>query len=155
MGKNIKFNEENYSSWYKEAQDLMQEHWNEIYQNEQIFPDHEIGIALEDNDSLASYTARDNDNKLIGYALFVVAPNPRNQEMIADNFVIFLQEKYRKGYAGVQFISYCVEKIKSDNRKPLKLRFTLSNKKDFSLLLKRMNFIAVETVYESNICPQQ
>ena len=152
MGQGIVYQIEQFSNWYQEATGLMQAHWREIYpDNTQFEPQYGFGVALENMGGLLCFTARKESNELIGYSVFVVVPNPRNNEVIAENYMFYLSPKYRQGFAGIHFISYCVNKIEEDYRSPKTIRFYVSDKKDFSSILARIGFHETERVFEKRI----
>jgi len=157
MGKSINYQIEQFSSWYKEAESLMIEHWREIYPDKQYYsPQYEFGLALEKMDGLLCFTARTESKELIGYGIFVVVPNPRNGKVIAENYSFYLAKEYRKGFTGIHFLAFCINGIERDYREPKNIRFYVTPQNDFSNILTRMAFIETEKVLERAIpCPQQ
>lgn len=77
---------------------LLQLHYEELCVHKDamaLAPDWPMYQALEDAHKLLAFTARD-EGKLVGYAVFFVAPHIHYVEtLVANNDIIFLHQDYR------------------------------------------------------------
>ena len=97
--------------------------------------------------ALAIYTIREN-NRLIGYASFIIQAHLQHVDHLqARQDVLFIKKKHR-GH-GVKFLLWCENELKE---KGISFVFRSVTKfKDWSLILKRLDYEEVETIYMKDL----
>jgi hypothetical protein len=126
LGVSLQFQREAFDSFYPEALPLLALHKNEI----SAYPDIELNVdveryrEMETCDILRIYTARmpleerglSNGNELVGYAVFLVAPNPHYAESLqAVQDVLYVSPCHRGGRAGIGLVRFSeVQLLKED-----------------------------------------
>jgi len=110
--KAIRFNRESVIQIWDELMPLLEEHYVEISGNLDIplDPDKERYAQLEDQGSFVCFTARGENNELLGYAAYFLAHNLHYKSSFqAVQDVIFIS-KERRGF-GSSFIDYCDDEL--------------------------------------------
>lgn len=144
----ITYQQEFLETCRKEAETLIQEHWEEIALNKdniKLNPDWESYEALEFSDKLKIFTARE-DGQLIGY--FVVFVNRHihyKDHLFAVNDILFLRECKRKGLIGAKLIKFAEVCLKEDGVSVLNINTKIH--KPFDPLMDRLGFNLIERVY--------
>lgn len=132
----------------KEAEVLIKEHWEEVAVNKEkikLNPDWEAYEDLEKVGRIKIFTARD-DEKLIGYFVVFVGRNIHYKDHIfATNDIIFITEKYRKGFLGAKLIKFAKKCLQEDGVSVLNINTKVH--KPFDLLMERLGFKLIERVY--------
>lgn len=142
----MRFQRETLGEAESEILQLAPLHYREVSQ----FRDH---IALEPNlpryhqienlGHLYLFTAREDD-ELVGYATFITGGHVHySSSRHAQSDLLFLIPT-RRGYA-MSFILFCDEQMKADGIDAV--THSVSSKKDFSPVLKRLGYEATETIY--------
>ena len=126
---------------------LWMDHYEEItyYKDIKLSPAIEIYQAAQKQGSLKIYTARHKE-KLVGYEVFFIYKHPHYsdvKEAVQD--VLFLDQNMRHGSIGYRFMKWADEQLEHEGAAVI-FR-CVSNKHDYSSLLKRMGFVAHDTVY--------
>ena len=105
--KTITFQREKIADIYKEAADLLIRHWNEIamYKDIRINPDMGAYLTLEQKGAAITLTARAN-KELIGYQVYLVAPNLHYKVLQATDDLHFLHPAYRKTGIGLKMFRF-------------------------------------------------
>lgn len=100
---------------------------------------------INDSDALHIVTARDQGD-LVGYCVFFISQHPHYQQnLIAENDLVFLSKDYRKGLTGYKLIGFAVKSLKQRGIHLVSLR--TKNKNSFGRLAERLGFKAADTVY--------
>ena len=144
----ITYQQEFLSSVKVECQYLIQQHWEEIALNKEVIklnPDWDAYEALEGDDKLKVFTARDGNN-LIGYFVVLVGTNLHYKDhLFATNDIIFLRKDYRKGMTGAKLIKFAEGCLTEDGVSVLNINTKVHQ--PFDPLLERLGFNCIERVY--------
>lgn len=111
----MRFQRERAQDVFDEIMPLAQKHWEEIshYKDIPLEPDKEMYFKIEDTGSLRVYTCRDDDNSLIGYAVFFLKHNLHYKSSFqAAQDLIFVHPD-RRG-CGRPFIKWIEETLKAE-----------------------------------------
>lgn len=109
----------------------------------------ELYQVLQDTGRLLVLTAR-KDAKLIGYVSIIAVDALHFEgEFFAEIDAIYLDPDYRKGTLGIKLIKEAEKIIKEHGIKYI--RFSSTEAKDLSSLLKRFGYTVQETVYLKEI----
>lgn len=133
---------------FSELRPLFDAHYAELAPEGQPHePSIDPYLKLQAVGFLRLYTARQSrDHKLVGYAVFIVAPNPQYGGAVhAKQDLMFLSKDYRKGMAGYNFMRWCDDRMKAEG-----VRFVLRHldlKNDHASVLERMGYKLHEKVY--------
>ncbi len=149
----VTFNIESVESVIQEGFNEIKEHWEEIafYKNEvPLEPDYDKYRQLEKNDGLFVITARNEYDKLIGYALYLIQNGLHYSSTIfAINDLVFISKEYRKGSTGIRLIKYAEQKLKEHGVDVIVMR--TKETKDFSTLLSYLGYDEMEKVFSKCI----
>lgn len=140
------------------SQDLLDEmlpllaaHYDEIalYQDIPLSPAKEIYRIADRDGLLRIYTAR-YEGTLVGYEVFFIYNHPHYSTALeAVQDVLFLAPDMRHGLIGYRFIKWCDEQLEQEKVQVI-FRY-VSNKHDYSSLLKRLGFVQHDVVYSRRI----
>lgn len=140
--------EETVDQAWPEISALMQKHFFELskYADKlKLDIDLDYYKKLELVNLLRVYAIRDNDEKMIGYAVFTVMNHLRYKYKIAaQNDVIFLLPEYRKGFTGVKIVKEITSRLLEEADL---VTWHVKDSHDFSPILTRMGFVKQDTVY--------
>ena len=97
--------------------------------------------------ALKVFTVRD-DGELIGYCTFIIQKHLQHKEhKQASQDVLFIQ-KDKRGY-GTEFMKWCDSQLKESG---ISFVFrSVTQIKDWSLILKRLNYKQMETIYMKDL----
>lgn len=136
----MKFSEEIITnSVLEEVKPLLQKHWEEVahYKDIPLDPDYTQYILLQDLNMLRSFSARDDNGKLIGYAVFLVKKHPHyKQHLYAMQDIIFIDPD-RRGI-GVFLIKFCDEELRKIGVHVVSHHVKFSH--NWSSILERMGY---------------
>lgn len=145
---NISYQQEFLVSCRQEAQELIQEHWEEIARNKEkikLDPNWEAYEVLEEAGVFRIFTAR-ADGKLVGYfAVLVMKHLHYKGDTFADNDVLFLKKEYRKGLTGVKLIKFAEACLRNDGVAVLNINTKAH--KPFDLILSRLGYEQADRIY--------
>lgn len=108
----MKFQRETALAVFNEIKPLLLKHWEEVsfYKDIALDPDYDAYAKMDELGILRVYTARDEDNVLIGYAVFFVRTNPHyKQSLQAVQDIIFIDPE-KRGF-GVKFILWTEKQL--------------------------------------------
>ncbi len=131
----------------KEAWPLLLAHWGEVahYPDIPLDPDDAAYFELEDAGFLRVFTVR-REGELIGYAVFLVGPNPHYRTSLqAKQDILFLLPVYRGSRIGYKFIKYCDDQLRDESVQVV--YHHVKPKVDFGPLLKHIGYEFTETIY--------
>lgn len=110
----MKFKCEKAKDILEEIKPLLNLHWKEIAQYPDIIldPDYDQYLKMDELGLLKCYTLRDeNNNELIGYALYFIKPHIHYKScLVALQDILFIRQD-RRGH-GRQFIKWCDDQLK-------------------------------------------
>lgn len=109
----ISFGQESFSRVFNDGYKLFEAHWKEVshYLDIPLDVSTESYLKTESTGSLLIYTARDQDETLVGYAFFIVKNNIRymsSKQALQD--IIYIDKK-RRGF-GTEFIGWCDDQLR-------------------------------------------
>lgn len=144
----IEFKLENLANVKREAEPLLQQHWEEIALNKDIIklnPDWKAYGELDRVNALRVFTAR-KDGKLVGYFVVIVSKALHYADhLFANNDIIFLTKPARKGLTGVKLIKFAIDSLKAEGI--TKLHINTKAHQPFDPILERLGFEEIERVY--------
>lgn len=148
----ITYQEETYEYLKEEIIPLLVEHWKEIgtfdKANIKLKPNWAWYKALSDGDFLYVTTVR-KDTELIGYCVCIVAPHIHYSDiMVAENDILFLRKKYRKGLIGYKLLRYTISRLK---QKVQLITIGTKIKYNFSSVLTKLGFKLTEYKFTMEI----
>lgn len=129
-----------------EAIPLLEKHWMEVahFKDIPLEPNYERYHALENLNLAKLYTARTEDGKLVGYAVFFVMPHIHYQSMqLAQCDIVFIEKKNR-GY-GSAFFQFCDDCLQKDGVNVV--AHHVKSKHNFSFMLERSGYELMDLIY--------
>lgn len=134
----------------EEMRPLLERHWNEVAGHKDkipLNPDFDRYKELANMDALCCTTMR-SDGELVGYFICFVVPHIHYKEHpMAFNDAIFILPEYRRGLTPVISMLKSAEKeLRRRGVSKIVINTKLTN--DFGPVLRRVGFVAFETVYE-------
>lgn len=142
----VHFQKETAAGIFDEAMPLLQLHWEEIahYKDIPLKPNRDLYEGLCTAGVLRTFTARDEGNALVGYAVFFVRANPHYVSSIqAVQDVLFIHPE-KRGF-GAKFILWCDRELKKENVQVV--YHHVKEAHDFGPMLKRMGYKLVDLIY--------
>jgi GNAT superfamily N-acetyltransferase len=126
------------ATFIEELKTIIPEHYDELCVTKDfpLMPDYEAFGRLYVADMLRCVTVRE-DNKLIGYAIFVVQPHLHYKTCkTAFEDMYFLKKEYRKGRLGIRLFQFAEDVLKKDgvNRVIMHTKIHLDNSRLFEYL---------------------
>jgi GNAT superfamily N-acetyltransferase len=103
--------------FFSEIMPLLELHFHEIahYQDIQLKPNFQRYLDLDRAGALRIFTARDEFNKLVGYAVFFVQPALHYMDSLqAGQDVIYLERSKRGAGIGKDFVKWCDDELRLD-----------------------------------------
>lgn len=150
--KIIDFKRESFSlDLLDEMMPLLKNHYGEIalYKDIPLSPAKSTYENADKAGFLRIYTMRHN-HRLVGYEVFFIHKHPHYSETLeAVQDILFLSPEMRRGLLGYQFLKWCDGELENDGAQVI-FR-CVSNRYDYSPLLKRLGFMAHDTVYSRRV----
>lgn len=144
----ICYQRESFSSSFPEAKLLTQLHYDEIAWKKDKIPlsiDHVKYEAMDRAGSLRVYTAR-KDNKLVGYAIFIVGRHLHyDTTLYANNDVLYVDPRQR-GTAGLRLIDFSEAALKTEGVHVVILHIKTYN--DWSPVAVRKGYEPTDRVFQ-------
>lgn len=112
----MKFARERAHDVWKDMQPLFEKHWHEIayYRDIPLEPDYELYMKMEELGTLRVFVARDDDQKIIGYAVFFIKHNLHYKSSLQALQDIIFIDPDRRGMFGGRFILWCERELKNE-----------------------------------------
>lgn len=132
---------------YGEMWPLFESHYKEIahYQDIELSPDTIYYDQAQKIGILRVYTIRE-ENKLVGYCVFSVGPNPHYSGSIqAKQDILFLSPELRGGMNGFRFIKWCDDQLENEGVQVVYHHVKKSH--NFGPVLERMGYELVDLIY--------
>lgn len=143
------FAPEPYAAWYREALPLFDRHYAELGRTDALMPDHALAMRLDGDGKLACYTAR-VDARLVGYALFIVAPMAHYKTtVLAELDLLWLAPEHRRGRDGIRLIRFAESDLAARGANVVRLRAKLDT--TLSRLAGLLGYVEAERVYERRV----
>lgn len=148
----ITYQQESLATCKGDAQDLLQQHWEEIALNKDFIrlnPDWEAYYNLEETGSLKIFTARE-DSKLIGYFVVLCRKHLHYVDHVfAFNDILYLQKDYRKGLVGAKLMKFAEKCLKDDGISVMIVN--TKRHKPFDTLLEWLGYKHIENIYSKTL----
>lgn len=148
----ITYQQESLATCKVDAQDLLQQHWEEIALNKDFIklnPDWEAYYNLEEAGSLKIFTARE-DSKLIGYFVVLCRKHLHYVDHVfAFNDILYLQKDYRKGFVGAKLMRFAEKCLKEDGVSVMIVN--TKRHKPFDTLLEWLGYKHIENIYSKTL----
>lgn len=128
-------------------------HWHETetYRHNQPYkPDLERYAYYEDEGMYVMYTARDENNLVVGNLGMYVSESMHSQQLIATEDTLFLVPQYRKGRNAMRLIKFMVDDMRS--RGVVEILVTAKNVR-VGRLLEHLDFKPVASQYSLTVAP--
>lgn len=108
----INYQLERFEHVYNEMIPLLEKHWEEIahYKDIHLNVDVDRYQAIQDQDMLRIYTARDEQGNLLGYAVYILSHNLHYKQMYQANQDVLFMNPQHRGLGG-KLILYCDEQL--------------------------------------------
>lgn len=121
-------------------------HYGEIahYKDIPLDPDYDQYIKLENAGVLRAFTARDESNALIGYALFFIKSNIHYKSSLQALQDILFVRPDKRGI-GFRFIPWCDEMLRAENIQVV--YHHVKEKHNFGKLLSKIGYELVDLIY--------
>ncbi len=135
----------------EEALPLLEEHAKELnVLSVTLDPDYNAYLSAAEAGYIALYTTRDDEGKLIGYALYWVNMHPHYSILVATQDVLFLHKDHRKGRLGIKLLKYSEKKLKEDYNVKVIVQHTKKHKA-LDSLFSYLGYTEAEAVYLKEI----
>lgn len=135
------YQEERLAACMAEIEPLLKMHFDEVSPDKEAMPlkvNWQQYLLMNLSGRLAFFTAREG-TELAGYAAFFLYDHPHHAGIeVAQNDVVFLHPKHRKGGAGYRLLKFCEEQLKQRGVRQMIVGVTPA--RDFSPLLYRMGY---------------
>lgn len=146
----IKFQREKTQDIFDELKPLLEKHWAEIahYQDIPLDPDYEQYKKVEDMGAIRTYTARDENRELLGYAVYFVRHNIHYKMSLQASQDILYIDPSKRGF-GTKFILWCDIQLKSEGVQAV--YHHVKAKHNFGILLERLGYQLVDLIYAKRL----
>lgn len=143
----FKFQREKAQDVFKEMAPLLRRHYGEIahYKDIPLDPDFDTYFKMEDAGILRVYTARDEVNRLVGYAVYFIKTNLHYRSSLqAIQDVLFISADVR-GMFGAKFIIWTENQLKKENVQVVFQHIKITTSKTVDLF-KRMGYVPIDLI---------
>lgn len=146
----FRFQRERSQDVFDEVMPLLELHWREIahYQDIPLSPNFKQYAALEDAGLVRTFTARDSEKKLVGYAVFFVRHNLHYQSSLQASQDILFIHPDKRGF-GARFILWCDRQLKEEGVAVVYHHIKVAH--NFGKLLERMGYEMVDLIYAKRL----
>lgn len=148
----MQYQQEFLSTVQKDIKPLLDKHWSEIALNQdkiKLNPDWGVYNQLEQAGKLKIFTARD-DGKLVGYFVVIVDRHIHYKDhLFANNDILFVDKKYRKGFTGIKLVKFAEKCLKEDGVSVLTINTKVHQ--PFDKMLTFLKFNKIERIYSKYI----
>lgn len=142
----FRFLRETFDEVIHDIEPLIRKHYEEIarFKDIELKPDFNLYKSAESLGNLRIFTARTNDHKLIGYALFFLRDHPHySNSTQASQDLLFIDPDAR-GF-GLRFISWCDDALREEGVEVV--YHMVTERFDFSAILMRLGYEPHEQIY--------
>lgn len=144
----MKFAREKSHAFIPEAMKLIQLHWGEVghYKDIPLEVDSDTYNKIEDVGALRIYTARDDENEIIGYAVYFLKNNVHYKSSLqANEDVIFIHPE-KRGF-GRKFINWCDGELKKEGVQVVYHHVKNKKELNFGPMLETLNYELIDLIY--------
>lgn len=131
-----------------EMKPILERHYKEIaaFQDIPLSPDYEKYIEIARSGSARAFTCREEDDQLIGYAIFFVNPNLHySTSLQAVQDVIYIEKSQRGAGVGKEFISFCDDQLREGGCQVV--YHHVKDKHNFGQMLEKIGYSLVDHIY--------
>jgi len=148
--KQFDFNVENFENWWRDAQELIPVHYEELSIDKDKV---KIGIncqrylEMEQAGMLHIVTIRLGGGKMVGYYLCMILPHMHYKDagLMAYTDMYFVHPDYRLGGVGAKMMIFVEETLR--RRDVLKVYITTKLKLDLSLMFEALGWKATDKIF--------
>jgi len=116
----------------------------------ELNPDYDRYRSLFDAGVLHLCTARDDDNKIIGYYLNIMMNLLHYKHVkAAVSDIFFILPEYRKGRVGIALFKFMIEAVRQSGAQVIKSH--CKSYHDIGPMVERMGFFEIERVYSLHL----
>lgn len=149
----VKYQRERLASVKDDILPLLKQDWDEIQHDKDkipLDPNWELYQAVEDATVLRIYTARTQEDKLVGYIVFILTPSMHSRSLtLAVCDILFLTKSRRKGMTGVRLMRFAEQEMIAEGVRWFQITTTESHPID--PVMKRLGYRKTETRHEKVI----
>ena len=134
----------------EEAKPLLYKHWEEIahYKDIPLDPDFDLYLKMQAMGAIRSYSVRNDEGKLVGYACFFVRHNGHyKQTLYAVQDIVFIDPECRGG--GFKFIRWCDEQLRELGVNVVTHHIKAAH--NFGPALERMGYTLQDLIYSRRL----
>lgn len=139
-------------AFIEEAMPLFTKHFDEISANKDI-PldiDYEKYLGAEAAGSVRNFTARDQDGKLIGYAVFFIYQNFRYKSSLQAQQDVLYIDPSKRGF-GFKFIDWCDKCLRLEQVQVVYHHTKAKPELNFGPMLERRGYKLVDLIYAKRL----
>jgi len=136
-----------------ECQELIEAHWREIavWQDIPLAPDWGVYQHVETVGGLVIYTVRNDENKLVGYAVFMMRKHMHYKNHIwALNDLIWVHPDYRDGKIGAKLVQFWEQDLATRGIHVVHVNVKVAHPA-LGLVLRREKYKTVESGLEKRL----
>ena len=145
----VKYQQEFLYSVRGDVENLIQDHYNEVYPVRNVFDwdmDWDAYEKLEEAEMLKIFTARDGEN-LVGYLWVLLTPNLHSKgSVLACDDGLFVAETHRGKAVAKELIRFTEDCLREDGLKVFHIVGT--TEKPINSFMKRMGYTEIETKFQ-------
>ena len=145
----VKYQQEFLYSVRGDVENLIQDHYNEVYPVRNVFDwdmDWDAYEKLEEAEMLKIFTARDGKN-LVGYLWVLLTPNLHSKgSVLACDDGLFVAETHRGKTVAKELIKFTEDCLREDGLKVFHIVGT--TEKPINSFMKRMGYTEIETKFQ-------
>lgn len=127
---------------------LLEKHYLEIahFKDIKFEPDYDQYRKIDEIGCLRTFTARDEESKLVGYAVFFVKSNLHYKSSLqAVQDVIYLERSKRGAGIGKDFVAWCDGQLKNDGCEVV--YHHVKEKHNFGPMLESLGYQLVDLIF--------
>lgn len=144
----MKFGREKAHQFIQEALDLFSTHWGEVghYRDIPLEIDFEMYNKMEDAGVLRIYSARDDENQIIGYSFYLIKNNAHYKSSLqASQDIIFIHPE-KRGF-GKEFINWCDDELRKEGVQVVYHHVKAKKELNFGPMLQRLGYELIDEIY--------
>jgi GNAT superfamily N-acetyltransferase len=157
----ITYQVEPFSTCFDEAQELLEQHWQEIAMNKdkiKLAVDREKYAEMENRGALHIVTVRDANiqtsawdaGKLVGYHVAIINVHLHyKNDLHGFTDIFFIHPDYRKGRIGIDLFKFVEKSLKE--RGVVKIMTAVKMHKDVGLIFERLGWTETERLFSKYI----
>jgi hypothetical protein len=145
------FREETVAGSIKEGMLLAQKHWEEVtaYKDFPLDPDWDLYIKLNEEGLCKCFIARDDQSKMVGYAVFFLRYSPHSRTVLCASADVLYVDPASRGGTGMLFILFCEKELKAAGVQAIVQHVSI--KHNFGRALERHGYHLHEYIYSKKL----